>query len=275
MKNGSFRKRKVYFAQVSDAALRDPNISLRAKGLYSLIESFIAIPDFTLYKSTLKRVCKEGKQAFDNAWDELKKAGYLKQYKIRDAKTGHFVFQYELLDVKKPENAGKNEIHHTLETRGVVDPPHGKAGEHIYIYSKDKYLNNKQGSYKASTADGAAVDDTLKTDEKENKQTEKTGQREAKSKPFSPELEKFVDETYPHLYGQITGHEHPPINSYQRVRVLLELNAYLSESGNFIGDLEDAAEEFLSSTDHGDGSICLFASSPEIIQNRLARMGTA
>ena len=266
MKNGSFRKRKVYFAQVSDAALRDPNISLRAKGLYSLIESFLAIPNFTLYKTTLKRVCKEGKQAFDNTWNELKEAGYLKQYKIRDAKTGHFVFQYELLDVKEPENAGKNEIHHTPGTRGVVDPPHGKAGEHIYIYSKDKYLNNKQGSYKASTADGAAVDDALKAKADE-------GQREAKSKPFSPELEKFVDETYPHLYGQITGYEHPPINSYQRVRVLLELSDYMDTHTEDVSGLEDAAEEFLSNADHGDGSICLFASSPEIIENRLVRMG--
>jgi hypothetical protein len=270
MKNGSFRNRKVYFAQVSDAALRDPNISLRAKGLYSLIESFLTIPDFTLYKSTLKRACKEGRQAFDNAWDELKKAGYLKQHKIRDAKTGHFVFQYELLDVKEPENAGKNEIHHTLGTRGVVDPPHGKAGEHIYIYSKDKYPNNKQRVLQRVNGNGTAVDGVC-----EEGSSGKTGQREAKSKPFSPELEKFVDETYPHLYGQITGYEHPPINSYQRVRVLLELNSYLSNSGRFVGDLEDAAEEFLSSTDHGDGSICLFASSPEIIENRLARMVTA
>lgn len=34
--NGAFRGRKVFFAQVSNEALRDPELSLKAKGLYGL-----------------------------------------------------------------------------------------------------------------------------------------------------------------------------------------------------------------------------------------------
>ena len=34
-KNGKFRKKKVYFTQVSNVAIRDKNLSLKAKGLYA------------------------------------------------------------------------------------------------------------------------------------------------------------------------------------------------------------------------------------------------
>ena len=99
--NGTFRKRENPFAQVSNAALRDENLSLKAKGLYSLIQSYITIPDFTLYKWYLMKQCKEGERAFNSAWNELKQHGYLKQYRIPNAENGFFVYQYELLD--KPD----------------------------------------------------------------------------------------------------------------------------------------------------------------------------
>lgn len=107
MKNisGKFR-RKVYFAQVSNIALRDENLSLKAKGLYSLIQSYITLESFDLYKSFLLSKCKEGEKAFESGWNELKNSGYLKQYKIRikeindDGKVliNNFIYEYELLD---------------------------------------------------------------------------------------------------------------------------------------------------------------------------------
>lgn len=97
--NGAFRRREQPFAQVSNAALRDENLSLKAKGLYSLIQSYITIPDFTLYKWFLQKHCKEGDRAFNSAWNELKEYGYLKQYRIPGGDNGFFVYQYELLDV--------------------------------------------------------------------------------------------------------------------------------------------------------------------------------
>jgi hypothetical protein len=48
MENGSFRKKKTYFSQVSNEALRDNTLSLKAKGLYALIQSYITIENFTL-----------------------------------------------------------------------------------------------------------------------------------------------------------------------------------------------------------------------------------
>ena len=48
--NGKFRHRQISFAPVSNSALQDRALSLKAKGLYALIQSYINIPAFELYK---------------------------------------------------------------------------------------------------------------------------------------------------------------------------------------------------------------------------------
>lgn len=96
-KNGSFKKKKVYFSQVSNNALRDNALSLKAKGLYGLIQSYLTLEEFTLYKSFLEKKCKEGRKAFESAWKELKESGYLIQERNKD-KNGCFYWTYELLD---------------------------------------------------------------------------------------------------------------------------------------------------------------------------------
>lgn len=103
---GRFRKREKPFTQISNHLLRDPNVSLKAKGLYSLIASYLSMVDFTLYKSTLRSNCSEGRDAFDKTWNELKNAGYLVQYKVK-ADKGQFIYEYELLD--EPESKEQNE----------------------------------------------------------------------------------------------------------------------------------------------------------------------
>ena len=136
MQNGTFKKKKVYFSQVSNTALRDPQLSLKAKGLYSLIQSYITIEDFTLYKNTLKRNCPEGEKAFENTWKELKDSGYLLQEKRRN--NGQFFYEYELLDVPR----------HTPQKEGVGKAGVGKGGggKGGCIYNTDSSntdLNNK------------------------------------------------------------------------------------------------------------------------------------
>ena len=96
-KSGRFRKKKYNFSMVPNSIIRDGNISLRAKGLFALIQSYITLDNFTLYKSYLMKQCREGERAFNSAWNELKEKGYLKMYKLRDGgKT--FFYEYELLD---------------------------------------------------------------------------------------------------------------------------------------------------------------------------------
>lgn len=121
-KSGQFRKKKVYFTQVSNIALRDNNLSLKAKGLYALIQSYLTIEDFTLYKNTLKKHLKEGEKAFESTWKELKDAAYLIQYRLQDPKTKHFYYEYELLDAPDVELA--NKVHNSQNRKKHEEKSH-------------------------------------------------------------------------------------------------------------------------------------------------------
>lgn len=125
-KSGVFRKRRISFAQVSSIALLDNNLSAKAKGLYSLIQYFINIPDFILYKNTLRKHMAEGDKAFDSMWKELKDKGYLIQYRLQGEK-GYYYYEYELLDEPNLELA--NEIHSSQNRKK----------------SEEKYHNPKKG----------------------------------------------------------------------------------------------------------------------------------
>lgn len=98
--DGKFKK-KTPFASVSIIALRDKTLSAQAKGLYAIIQSYITLEDFTLYKSFLLEQSTNGLRSFNTMWNELKEKGYLKQYRIRTEKG--FRYEYELLDEPNTE----------------------------------------------------------------------------------------------------------------------------------------------------------------------------
>lgn len=102
IQDGFFRN-KVPFVPISQVVAKDKELSLKAKGLYLLIQSYITIPNFKLYKSYLMSVCVEGQCSFDSAWNELKNKGYLKIFKIAKADTKGFYYEYELLDAAEPD----------------------------------------------------------------------------------------------------------------------------------------------------------------------------
>jgi len=128
--NGSFKSKRVYFSQVSNHAIRDNELSMKAKGLYSLIQSYITIENFILYKNTLKKQCKEGEKAFESAWKELKVRGYLLQDRHKHS-NGTFYYEYELLD----------EVHNP-KTEGVDNALYGEGGVFIKTNLTNTDLNN-------------------------------------------------------------------------------------------------------------------------------------
>lgn len=165
--SGKFRKRKVTFAQVSNIALRDPTLSLKAKGLYSLIQSYITIEDFTLYKSHLMKQCVEKDTAFKSAWNELKKIGYLVQYKLKDEKTGIFYYEYDLLDevkshakpVSMTDTSQRKHNSPQVDFPPLDSAPYGLStyGEHTpynKTYINDTNLNNTNPSINQNKNDG-------------------------------------------------------------------------------------------------------------------------
>ena len=153
---GKFRRRKTNFATVSNEALQDSKLSLKAKGLYAMIQSYINIPDYDLYKWYLLKLCREGERAFDSAWKELKEHGYLKLYRMPGQKRGQFVYEYELLDVADQSTSSTI----NLNAKGEV-PEHHEAKTNEPKAPNDHTLQNVPYGQKNYKENEKPVDHTL------------------------------------------------------------------------------------------------------------------
>lgn len=141
---GRFRKKKTNFSMVSNELIKDESISLKAKGLYALIQCYITMENFTLYKGFLRTHCCEGKKAFEAAWKELKDAGYLLQYRMKDFKN-HFYYEYELLDFPVPPkvDTGKGGVQETGCPQKVISTKGGIPETGLYSNTEsNNTLNN-------------------------------------------------------------------------------------------------------------------------------------
>ena len=187
MSNGRIRNKKVFFTQVSNEALRDNSLSLKAKGLYALIQSYVTIEDFILYKNFLMKQCKEGKDGFQSAWGELIKKGYLLQFRVRNEK-GVFSYEYELLDSPEPpkaedkpkedeENHGESvsepdtENPHT-ENPHTAEPHTEKQGDIIKTNSKNtnkKNTNSKKTKSSSSNNVDKSKNKSTKNEDEEDR----------------------------------------------------------------------------------------------------------
>ena len=138
MEQGKFRKKRNKFSQISNVAIQDETMSPQARFLYCLISSYISIPDFTLYKSFIKKKASLGKDAFQKYWNELKTKGYLLQYELRDEK-GKYYYEYELLDEpSEEENNEKTEKSKVESSASESD----KAVVGFSGYGKQRRINN-------------------------------------------------------------------------------------------------------------------------------------
>lgn len=120
--NGVFRHRRTNFSAVSNMALQDERLSLKAKGLYSLIQCYNEKPNYRLYKRNLLKLCKEGSKAFDSAWKELKDTGYLKIYRIPSGDNDRFKYEYDLLDEPDPNTPSLINLNKKGETIAPKTP---------------------------------------------------------------------------------------------------------------------------------------------------------
>ena len=117
MAEGFFRSKKG-FTVVQNEITRDVKISLKAKGLYLVIQAYISMPDKKWTKEDFRNLTKEGKKAFDSAWKELKDFGYLKVHFMLD--NGKWKTEYELLD--EPD-LGPHTLYHNSEGEVSSDNP--------------------------------------------------------------------------------------------------------------------------------------------------------
>lgn len=139
---GRFRQKKVNFSMVPNEIIRDENISLKAKGLYALIQSYITLDNFILYKGFLQSHCREGKKAFESAWKELKDTGYLLQYRMQNAQN-QFYYEYELVDSvpKKPVPQKVVYGKGVLPEKGSIQNGHGLSGSQSDVGSTQNVGN--------------------------------------------------------------------------------------------------------------------------------------
>lgn len=139
--NGKFRHRKTSYAPVSNIALQDSKLSLKAKGLYALIQSYINIPNFDLFKWYLVKCCVEGEKAFDSAWKELKDKGYLKQYRIPGEDRGRFAYEYDLLDkadTSSPAMTTLNKNGEQTDKKETTEVPEEAPDSHAPVPTAEK-----------------------------------------------------------------------------------------------------------------------------------------
>ena len=127
---GRITGQRKNYSQVSNYALQDKELTLKAKGLYGMIESYLSIPNFILYKTTLLKSMKDGNTAFESAWKELKDKGYLKQSKKRIPHKNTYYYEYELLEEPHPDFPG------------VENPPYGKPPLYNNTDLKNTNINN-------------------------------------------------------------------------------------------------------------------------------------
>ena len=198
IKNGAFKRKKINFTQVSNIALRDKKLSLKAKGLYSLIQSFITIENFTLYKNTLRKYCSEGNKAFESTWKELKDCGYLVQEKHQNS-DGTFYYIYDLLDA--PNQTPKKE-------------------------GMDKGGSGKGGAYNNTDPNNTKLNNTYKIDNGDSLDSEHT----AFLYPNS-DIVNAIKAYMTNLYKQRKHRKHPYLKPEQYKRVFDSLDAFCKDTG--------------------------------------------
>ena len=239
--SGAFRKKKIYFSQVSNVALRDDSLSLKAKGLYALIQSYITIEDFTLYKSTLKKKCVEKDKAFESTWKELKDAGYLIQYRLQSGK-GTYYYEYDLLD--EPDIELANEIHSKQNRKTKEQKNHNpkKGGmekiEPIHTPKKDimdKGYDGQLGVYNNTDPSNTNLINTDST-------------TDTSKDAVVAELQKIIlEETN---IKKLTAYQKKVISSWEIDRLIRAIKIYKNLNGQYFKLLEkiykDGAKESLT-----------------------------
>jgi uncharacterized phage protein (TIGR02220 family) len=167
---------------MSNTHLRDKSLSLKGKGLLSVMLSLPDSWDYTI--AGLVAISKENETAVKSTLDELKKCGYLVVTKLTPAQTesGRFEYTYDIYEQPQQKEATENQAEEKqgVESLGVENQGQlntdsfttkkSITNKEIYIDVVD-YLNSKTGqSFRSNTkatqqhinarlAEGFKVDD--------------------------------------------------------------------------------------------------------------------
>lgn len=109
------------FTTISNVHLRDQRLTLKAKGLFTMVLSLS--DDWKYSISGLAAICKEGKSAVKSALKELKDCGYLTVTKVPPTE-GNSTFDYLYEFYEKPLDTGYLGIENlSLESLALENQP--------------------------------------------------------------------------------------------------------------------------------------------------------
>lgn len=130
------------YTVMSNYHLREREMSLKAKGLLSLMLSLPNDWDYTI--EGLVTICKENETAVKSTLNELKDFGYLEILKVQNKK-GQFEYEYNIYEKpqsKKPEVEILGVENPSLENQGQLNTNKQNTKKEDIPSSKDEELRN-------------------------------------------------------------------------------------------------------------------------------------
>lgn len=130
------------YTVMSNYHLREREMSLKAKGLLSLMLSLPNDWDYTI--EGLVTICKENETAIKSTLKELKDFGYLEILKVQNQK-GQFEYQYNIYEKpqsKKPELENLGVENPSVENQGQLNTNKQNTKKEDISSSKDEELRN-------------------------------------------------------------------------------------------------------------------------------------
>ena len=149
------------YTVMSNHHLRNANLSLKAKGLLSMM---LSLPEDWNYTTRgLAKICKEGVDAIGAALRELEAAGYIVRHKLRDRQgrisdTEYVI--YEQPQPKNPDTPQPDMASPDTENPDMDKTGYGKARRIKYReikYRKNNYLWIKYRFYSLPGASGSTA----------------------------------------------------------------------------------------------------------------------
>lgn len=130
------------YTVMSNYHLREREMSLKAKGLLSLMLSLPNDWDYTI--EGLVTICKENETAVKSTLNELKDFGYLEILKVQNKK-GQFEYEYNIYEKpqsKKPEVENLGVENPSVENQGQLNTNKQNTKKEDIPLSKDEELRN-------------------------------------------------------------------------------------------------------------------------------------
>lgn len=132
----NFRKQLVPFTQVANSTIVDPSLSLKAKGLYTYLQSKPDGWDFNHIR--ISKESKDGRIAVLNGLNELEDKGYLERYKKPNGR-----MEYVLKIVQDPNakaKVAKCDSATVAKSHSVIQRPLSNKDTKV-IKNNNKYKN--------------------------------------------------------------------------------------------------------------------------------------